>query len=60
LNQYLKLSPEAALERLNSLIHTTRSVGGTFTTLWHNDNLTELDAWKGWCVVYENVLKAAS
>jgi hypothetical protein len=60
LNQYLKLSPEAALERLKSLINRTKSVGGTFTTLWHNDNLAEMDNWKGWRMVYENLLAAAT
>jgi hypothetical protein len=59
LNNYLKLTPEAALERLQSLIETTKSVGGTFTTLWHNDNLAEMNGWKGWRVVYEKLLLAA-
>ncbi|MDZ7877018.1 MAG: polysaccharide deacetylase family protein [Saprospiraceae bacterium] len=56
LNNYLRLTPEAALERLQSLMDTTKSVGGTFTTLWHNDNLAEMDAWKGWRAVYEKLL----
>jgi hypothetical protein len=59
LNNYLHLSPEAATERLRTLISATKSVGGTFTTLWHNDNLAEMDGWKGWRVVYERLLKDA-
>ena len=59
LKHYLKLSPEAATERLRTLIRTTRDVGGTFTTLWHNDNLAEIEDWKGWREVYERLLKDA-
>jgi hypothetical protein len=59
LNQYLKLTPEEATERLRVLIRITKEVGGTFTTLWHNDNLTEIGAWKGWKKVYEQLLKDA-
>ena len=59
LKHYLKLSPEAATERLRTLIRTTRHVGGTFTTLWHNDNLAEMADWKGWREVYERLLKDA-
>ncbi len=56
LNNYLHLSPEAATERLRNLIKATKAVGGTFTTLWHNDNLAEMDGWKGWKTVYEKLL----
>ena len=59
LKHYLNLSPEAATERLRTLIRTTQDVGGTFTTLWHNDNLAEIDDWKGWREVYERLLKDA-
>ncbi len=59
LNNYLKLSPEAATERLRTLICTCKKVGGTFTTLWHNDNLAEIDGWQGWKAVYEKLLKDA-
>lgn len=60
LNNYLHLTPEAATERLRTLIYTCRNVGGTFTTLWHNDNLAELDGWKGWKTVYERLVKDAA
>jgi hypothetical protein len=60
LNYYLKLTPEAALERLESLIQTIKSVGGTFTTLWHNDNLAEMEGWKEWRMVYEKLLLSAA
>jgi hypothetical protein len=59
LKNYLHLTPEGATERLKGLIATTKRVGGTFTTLWHNDNLAEINDWKGWRVVYERLLKDA-
>ncbi len=59
LNLYLKLSPEAANERLKSLIEVTKEVGGTFVSLWHNDNLAEMGEWKGWRKVYENLVDDA-
>ncbi len=60
LNNYLNLSPEAATERLRMLIYTCKKVGGTFTTLWHNDNLAEIDGWQGWKIVYQRLLDDAS
>jgi hypothetical protein len=60
LNQYLKLTPEEATERLRVLIRNTKEVGGTFTTLWHNDNLTDIGVWKGWKKIYEHLLKEAT
>ena len=59
LKNYLNLTPEAATARLRTLIRTTRDVGGTFTPLWHNDNLSEIDGWEGWREVYERLLKDA-
>jgi hypothetical protein len=59
LKNYLHLSPEAATERLRDLIAATRAVGGTFTSLWHNDNLAEMDDWQGWRIVYERLLEDA-
>jgi hypothetical protein len=60
LNNYLHLSPEAATERLRRLIYTCKKVGGTFTTLWHNDNLAEMDGWEGWKAVYERLVEDAA
>ncbi|MEO0044696.1 MAG: hypothetical protein RL329_4145 [Bacteroidota bacterium] len=59
LQQYLKLSPTEAVAAVKPLIEITKSVGGTFTTLWHNSSLSEMNEWKGWRVVYESIVDNA-
>jgi hypothetical protein len=59
LQQYLALSPDEAIEKVKPLIVATKAVGGTFTTLWHNSTLSDVDEWKGWRKVYESVIAEA-
>lgn len=59
LQQYLKLSPTEATTAVKPLIEITKSIGGTFTTLWHNTSLSEMNEWKGWRVVYESIMDDA-
>ena len=56
LKNYLHLSPTEAVAHVRALSDATRTVGGTFSTLWHNDNLSDEGDWKGWRDVYEAVL----
>jgi len=60
LNQYLKLSPLEAVERISRLNAEVRKVNGTFITLWHNESLGEMRHWKNWREVYEALIKIAS
>jgi len=39
--EYMDLRPEQALEWIERLSNTCRRVGGTFTLLWHNTNLSQ-------------------
>lgn len=57
LQQYLKLNPEQAIAKLEQLIASVKLVDGTFCSLWHNESLSETGRWKGWKVVYEELLK---
>jgi len=57
LNLYMKLSPEAAIERIKNLSAACREVGGTMMILWHNETLSDDKQWKGWRVVYEESIK---
>lgn len=57
LQQYLGLSPEAANQKIDSLLSSVKLVNGTFCSLWHNEALSETGRWKGWKVVYEEMLK---
>lgn len=59
LNLYMKLSPEEAVEKVKQLIAETKKVNGVFTTLWHNETLSDEKSWKDWKVVYEEIIKAA-
>jgi hypothetical protein len=55
LKDYLKLSPEKALEIIRILIQNTKSVNGTFCTLWHNSSFDEKE-WKGWRETYKKMV----
>lgn len=59
LNLYMKLNPEEAIERIKSMIAEVKKVDGVFTTLWHNETLSDEKAWKGWKSAYEEIVKAA-
>jgi hypothetical protein len=56
LQQYLELSPDEAIEKVKPLVAAIKAVGGTFTTLWHNSTLSNIDEWEGWRKVYEEVI----
>ena len=60
LNQYLKLSPLEAIERINRLNTEVRKVNGTFISLWHNESLSEMREWSGWREVYSALNSIAS
>lgn len=59
LKQYLELSPEEALAQVEALIEKVRAVGGTFSTLWHNNSFADMEGWEGWREVYEGIVEAA-
>lgn len=57
---YLKLSTDEALGYAEKLIKETKSVGGTFSCLWHNDALSDQGEWKAWRAVFERILDLGS
>lgn len=59
LQQYLKLSTEQAIDQSVQLIQETKSVGGTFVSLWHNSSFSNEEKWRGWKRVYEKIIEAA-
>lgn len=59
LKDYLHLNPEQALAKINALAEQTRSVGGTFCCLWHNESLSEWNSWNGWSSVFAKMLETA-
>lgn len=60
LQQYLKLSPQQAMAKIDELIASVKLVNGTFSSLWHNESLSEALPWKGWRAVYEHLLDSAT
>ncbi len=59
LKDYMKLTPTDAIEQIRKLINEVRDVEGTFTSLWHNEPLSDEKRWKGWRNVYEELLAMA-
>ncbi|MFZ4547388.1 MAG: polysaccharide deacetylase family protein [Bacteroidales bacterium] len=59
LNQYMKLTPEQATQKIDELITEVKKVGGAFMPLWHNSTLTNEDEWKGWLDVYIKMVEKA-
>lgn len=52
LKDYMKLTPEQALAKIRTIADATRSAGGTFISIWHNDAFSNHGEWKGWKDVY--------
>lgn len=48
LQQYMKLSPQAALEKVAALVDLVKSICGKMTIVFHNESLSESSEWKGW------------
>lgn len=55
LRDYLKWTPEEAVDCVISLMKETKSVGGTFMTLWHNTSFSETAGWEQWREVYKKI-----
>jgi hypothetical protein len=53
LNEYLKLKPEAAKEKISTLFNEVKNFGGEFSFIWHNETIGDYGIWKGWSAVYE-------
>lgn len=60
LRDYLQLSPEAAVENVQSLMAATRAVGGTFSIIWHNSSFSEWHNWGPWRAAYAAILRIAT
>ena len=53
LKNYLKLTPEQAIEELRVIKEEIKKVNGNFITIFHQSNLEE--EWKDWKKVYESI-----
>jgi hypothetical protein len=59
LQQYLKLNPAQAIEKIKTITDEVKNVNGTFISLWHNESLSEWKEWRGWSQVYRELLAIA-
>lgn len=59
LRDYMDLSPDEAIETIGKLIAEVKEVGGVFSSLWHNESLSETGRWVGWRRVYEELVNKA-
>jgi len=57
LRDYLKLTPEDAIRKIQKLMDEVKKVNGTFISLWHNESLSDQNRWTGWRRVYEALLE---
>lgn len=60
LRKYMGLSPEQATSYVSDLIAKIKVVNGVFTSLWHNESLSEYGVWKGWRNVFTEMVREAS
>jgi hypothetical protein len=56
LKNYMLLTPQAAIDKINELNNPVKQNGGHFMSLWHNESLGYLPEWKGWQRVYQHLL----
>ncbi|MBL7810913.1 MAG: polysaccharide deacetylase family protein [Bacteroidetes bacterium] len=54
---YLKLSPDSAIQLGAELKNKMAETGGDFCFVYHNESLSESSGWKGWRNVFEAWLK---
>ncbi len=57
---HMGVSPEEAIRQYHQLIDNVFEVNGTFSCIFHNQNLCEAFGWEGWRDVYEDVLRYAA
>lgn len=60
LRRYLKLSPEEGWAACRKIMENTAKVQGSFSSIYHNENLSEQFGWEGWRMVFENMLEYAN
>ncbi|MFN7115493.1 MAG: polysaccharide deacetylase family protein [Saprospiraceae bacterium] len=59
LKDYLKLSPQEAKAAVSFMLEKIRAVGGTFSPLWHNSSLSDVEGWTAWRRLYEEIVEMA-
>ena len=56
LKKYKGQNPDEAWDTVKALMDEVTAVGGTFSCIFHNQNLSEDFGWEGWRTLYERTL----
>lgn len=56
LNRHLHLTTQQAWATIRELMDNVEAVKGTFSCIFHNENLSESSDWQGWQKVYEETI----
>ena len=59
LRDYKRMTAKQTLAEIFHLIDEVKAVNGTFISLWHNESMSNEKRWKGWHVMYEEMVKYA-
>jgi len=57
LNEYMKLTPNEAKQKVDALKSEIKQYGGDFIMIWHNETIGNYGKWNGWKDVLEHFLK---
>ena len=60
LRDYCKISPGEAVVLSRSFADTIKAVKGEFVSVWHNESFDGSGRWRGWQMVYEDLISYAS
>ncbi len=53
INEYLKLTPQEAMNKIQLLFNEVNAYGGEFSFIWHNETIGDYAFWKGWSEVFD-------
>lgn len=56
LNEYMQLSIEESVVKIQELFEQVKRFGGQFRFLWHNETISDYGKWKGWPKVLAETL----
>ena len=57
LRDYLGLSAEEALKKIETLMDEVKKTGGIFSSIWHNETVNDQGHWEGYREVFEKMNK---
>ncbi|MCK5822553.1 MAG: polysaccharide deacetylase family protein [Bacteroidales bacterium] len=53
----LKLTPKQALFEMKKIITEINTVNGTLISLWHNETFSNINEYKGWKFIYQEMMR---